>query len=75
MTASEHEERGRMGESTGDAAPFIASLAEELARVAKADGLETLADLLHLARLEADHISKSSSGHAARPSGGKIDDV
>ena len=56
MTASEHEERGRMGESTGDAGLFIASLAEELARVAKADGLETLADLLHLARLEADHI-------------------
>jgi hypothetical protein len=64
-----------MGESTGDAGLFIASLAEELARVAKADGLETLADLLHLARLEADHISKSLSGHAARPSGGKIDDV
>jgi hypothetical protein len=47
-----------MGESTGDAGLFIASLAEELARVAKADGLETLAYLLHLA-LEADHISKS----------------
>lgn len=50
-----------MGESTGDAALFIASLAEELARLAKSHGLEMLAYLLDLARLEADHISKSST--------------
>jgi hypothetical protein len=75
LTASGHEERGHMGESTSDAALSIASLTEELARIAKAHGLETLAYLLRLARLEADQISKSLSGHAARPSGGKIDDV
>jgi hypothetical protein len=65
LTASDREEPGHMGESTGEAAAYIASFAEQLARVAKTHGLATLAYLLHLARLEADRISKSSSGHAA----------
>ena len=34
-----------------------------------ANGFETLAYLLNLARLEADQISKSSSGSATRPAG------
>jgi hypothetical protein len=51
---------GRSGESPGASALYIASLAEELARLARTHGFETLAYLLDLARLEADHISKSS---------------
>lgn len=37
-----------------DAALYIASLAEELARLAKSHDLEALAYLLDMARLEAD---------------------
>jgi hypothetical protein len=40
-------------------------LAEELARLAKTHGFETLANLLDLARLEADHISKSSRSNSS----------
>ena len=61
LTASDDQQRGRMGESPGASALYIASLAEELARLARTHGFETLAYLLDLARLEADHISKSSS--------------
>jgi hypothetical protein len=61
LTASDDQQRGQMGESPGASALYIASLAEELARLARTHGFETLAYLLDLARLEADHISKSSS--------------
>lgn len=40
------------------AALYIASLAYELARVAKSCDLETLAYILDMARMEADQISK-----------------
>jgi len=69
LTASDDEQRGQQGESTAEAALYIASLAEELARFARTHGFETLAYLLNLARLEADQISKSSSGSATRPAG------
>lgn len=61
LTVFDEEQRGQMGESPGASALYIASLAEELARLARTHGFETLAYLLDLARLEADHISKSSS--------------
>jgi hypothetical protein len=69
LTASDDEQRGQQGESTAEAALYIASLAEELARLARTHGFETLAYLLNLARLEADQISKSSGGSATRPAG------
>jgi hypothetical protein len=69
LTASDDEQRGQTGESTIEAALYIASLAEELARFARTQGFETLAYLLDLARLEADQISKSSHGSATRPAG------
>jgi hypothetical protein len=69
LTASDDEQRGQPGESTAEAALYIASLAEELARFARTHGFETLAYLLNLARLEADQISKSSGGSATRPPG------
>jgi hypothetical protein len=60
LTGFDEEQRGQMGESPG-ASLYIASLAEELARLARTHVFETLAYLLDLARLEADHISNSSS--------------
>ena len=42
------------------AALYIAALADELARLAKSHGLEALAYILDMARLEADQISKLS---------------
>jgi hypothetical protein len=40
-----------------EAAHYIASLAQELAELAKSQELETLAYILDMARLEADQIS------------------
>ena len=45
-----------------DAALYIASFAEELARLAKSHDLDTLAYILDMARLEADQIAKRWSG-------------
>jgi hypothetical protein len=42
----------------GSAAHYIASLAQELAELAKSHELETLAYILDMARLEADQICK-----------------
>jgi hypothetical protein len=66
LTASDDEQSGQPGESIAEAALYIASLTEELARFARIYGFETLAYLLDLARLEADQISKSSAGSATR---------
>jgi hypothetical protein len=41
-----------------EAALYIASLADELARLAKRHDLEALAYILNMARLEADEVSK-----------------
>lgn len=49
------------------AALYIASLADELARLAKSHDLDTLAYLLEMARLEADQVSK----HWAEPEGAR----
>jgi hypothetical protein len=60
-----------MGESPTASALYIASLAEELARLARTHGFETLAYLLDLAGLEADQLSKSSrAGSSTRPGAG-----
>jgi hypothetical protein len=37
---------------------YIASLTEELAKIAKRNGLDTLSHLLEMARLEADQVAK-----------------
>ena len=42
----------------GDAAVYIASLADELAQLAKRYRLDALGYILDMARLEADQISK-----------------
>jgi hypothetical protein len=45
-----------------EAARYIASLVEELAQLAKSHKLETLAQILDMARLEADEISRQWGG-------------
>jgi hypothetical protein len=50
---------GPGGEETPDsAALYIASLADELAQLARRNGLDTLGYILDMARLEADQIAK-----------------
>ncbi|HEY1745757.1 MAG TPA: hypothetical protein VGG11_03185 [Xanthobacteraceae bacterium] len=50
-----------------DAAHYIASLAQELAALAKSHELGTLAYILDMARLEADQICKR--GQSPKPFG------
>lgn len=71
LIISEPERKADAAESPGSAALYIASFAEELARLAKGHNLEVLAYLLDMARLEADHISKHWAGPAGRRSRGK----
>jgi hypothetical protein len=40
------------------AARYIATLADELARLAKSHGLDALAYILNMARFEADQVAK-----------------
>ena len=50
---------GPNGHETPDsAAHYIATLTEELARIARRNGLDTLSYLLEMARLEADQVAK-----------------
>ncbi len=49
---------GPNGHETPDsAAHYIATLTEELARIARRNGLDTLGYLLEMARLEADQVA------------------
>jgi hypothetical protein len=45
-------------ETPGSAAVYISSMADELARLARRNGLETLGYILQMARIEADQIAK-----------------
>jgi hypothetical protein len=47
-------------DTPGAAALYIASLTDELAQLAKRNGLEALSYLLEMARLEADQVCKDS---------------
>ena len=59
-------ENGRSSE----AADYIASLADELAQLAKSHNLDALAYILDMARLEADQISKRWAGETPPDSRG-----
>jgi hypothetical protein len=50
--------QGAGGETPDSVALYIASLTEELAKIAKRNGLDTLSHLLEMARLEADQVAK-----------------
>jgi hypothetical protein len=45
-------------ETPGSAALYIASLADELAKMARRNGLDALGYILEMARLEADQVAK-----------------
>jgi hypothetical protein len=45
-------------ESSRSAALYVASLADELAKLARRNGLDALGHILEMARLEADQIAK-----------------
>lgn len=46
------------GETPDSAAHYIATLTQELAQLARRNGLETLSYILEMARLEADEVIK-----------------
>jgi hypothetical protein len=46
------------GETPESAAHYIAAITGELAKIAKRNGLETLSQILEMARLEADQSAK-----------------
>ena len=46
------------GETPESAAQYIAALAGELAKIARRNGLDTLSEILEMARLEADQTTK-----------------
>jgi hypothetical protein len=53
------EKNGPNGHETPDsAAHYIATLTEELAQIARRNGLDTLSYILEMARLEADQVAK-----------------
>jgi len=54
-------ENSRIAPDIHGTAIYIASLAEELALLAKRNDLDTLAYILEMARLEADQISRQWS--------------
>ena len=51
---------GTSPQSPTDAAAYIATLAEELAQMARRHGFESLSYILEMARLEADQVVKGS---------------
>jgi hypothetical protein len=54
-----HDKSGPNGQETSDsAAQYITTLAQELALLARRNGLGTLSYILEMARLEADHAAK-----------------
>jgi len=55
-----HRSTEREPEEEGATASYIAELCADLARMARKDGLETLAYLLDMARLEAQSTAQQS---------------
>lgn len=53
--------------SSTAAALYIATLAQELAQMARQHGLESLGYILEMARLEADQIAKGSNDNSEDP--------
>jgi len=62
MTSENNPATGRT-----DVALHTATFAEELARLAKSQGLDTLAYILDMAKLEADQIAGRWSGERRSP--------
>ncbi len=60
MNESDGNGKATIPAMPGSVAAYIASMADELGQLAKMNGLDPLAFLLNMARLEADQISKSA---------------
>ena len=57
MDDTDDHSRPETGETPDSAAQYIASLADELAKLAKRNGLDTVSYLLEMARLAADQTT------------------
>ena len=53
-------------QSPSDAAQYIAALADELAQIARAHRLDSLAYILDMARMEAEQSAKGSADTSGR---------
>jgi len=53
------DDYGNIVGATSSVASYIAAMADELAQLAKSNGLDPLAYILEMARLEADQTSKT----------------
>ena len=60
-------DNGSGGDPAPDAALYIASIADELARLATRHDLDALAYILNMARLEADRAAAQHAADAADP--------
>jgi hypothetical protein len=58
MREPEEDGEANMANTPGNVAVYIASMADELAQLAKRNGLDPLAYILDMARMEADQASK-----------------
>jgi hypothetical protein len=54
------------GQSPSAAADYIATITDELTRLARSHGLDSLAYILEMAHLEAEQIAKGSNGGGRR---------
>ena len=61
MRTVEERRQPSTAESPVAAANYIGSLADELAQIARRNGLDSLGFILDMARLEADQITKDST--------------
>ena len=58
MPASDDNDGSNGRETADSAAVYIATMAEELAKMARRNGLDALGYILEMARIEADRIAR-----------------
>jgi hypothetical protein len=58
MPDRDDSDRANGKEAADSVATYIASMSDELAKLARRNGLDTLSYILEMARLEADQIAK-----------------
>jgi hypothetical protein len=58
MPDRDDSDRANGKETADSVATYIASMSDELAKLARRNGLDTLSYILEMARLEADQIAK-----------------
>jgi hypothetical protein len=58
MDNSDENDGSESGETPDSAAHYIATITNELAKIARRNGLDSLSYILEMARIEADQIAK-----------------